>query len=166
MREKKLRIEICNRQRDLKISPKLVREVALGAAPEEWRGATLSVVVVCGGEMTELNRRHTGREGETDVLAFALESEFDAAAGERVVGEIIVNASLAQAEAAARGIEPFHELLLYVAHGTLHIRGYDDHTAADRKAMYAREAEVLARAGIPYPRPVPKNQARSGRKKL
>jgi ssRNA-specific RNase YbeY (16S rRNA maturation enzyme) len=33
-------------------------------------------------------------------------------------------------------------------HGLLHLQGYDDHTAADARAMHRREDELLTAAGF------------------
>jgi rRNA maturation RNase YbeY len=132
------------------------------AAPREWAGGELSLAVVDGREMTRLNRRFTGRRGQTDVLAFPLADDLSASAdkspGSLMVGEIIVNASLAAREARTRGARPIHELALYALHGALHLSGYDDHNPQDRSAMYSQEAEVLRRAGIPCTRQLPKRQ--------
>ena len=45
------------------------------------------------------------------------------------------------------------ELLLYVAHGTLHLLGWDDDTPERRHRMNARAAAILERAGIPEAAP-------------
>jgi len=37
------------------------------------------------------------------------------------------------------------ELLRYVAHGVLHLLGYDDHRPADRAKMWKRQERELAR---------------------
>jgi probable rRNA maturation factor len=124
------------------------------AAPREWAGGELSLAVVDGREMARLNRRFTGRRGQTDVLAFPLADGLSPAA--LMVGEVVVNASVATREARRRGAEPIHELTLYALHGVLHLAGYDDHNPRDRSAMYSREEEILRRAGIPYTRRLPK----------
>jgi probable rRNA maturation factor len=126
------------------------------AAPREWAGGELSLAVVDGRKMTELNRRFTGRRGQTDVLAFPLAD--GPSPGALMVGEIVVNASLAAREARGRGAQPIHELTLYALHGALHLAGYDDHDPQDRNAMYSREEKILRRAGIPYTRRLPKRR--------
>lgn len=40
------------------------------------------------------------------------------------------------------------ELALYVAHGCLHLAGYDDHTPAAFRRMHAREDQLLAQLGL------------------
>ncbi len=150
MAAKSVRVDIANRQKELAVPRKEIRRCLQLAAPEEWRGAALSVVVVGSDEMTQLNRRFTGREGDTDVLAFPLDD--DRGGDERQVGEIVVSASRAAREAGARGVEPRDELLLYVVHGVLHLLGYDDHSPEQQRDMYEKEASVLDETGVAYVR--------------
>jgi probable rRNA maturation factor len=149
-----LRVKVFDRRNMLRnFRARVIRLLRL-AAPREWAGGELSLAVVDGREMTRLNRRFTGRRGQTDVLAFPLADGPSPAA--LMVGEIVVNASLAAREARQRGAQPIHELTLYALHGALHLAGYDDHNPQDRSSMYSREEEVLRQAGIPYTRRLPK----------
>ena len=150
MRILMITVQIANRQKRIKVPPALIRKVVRLAGKDTWAGATISVSLLDHEEMVELNRRFTGRDGDTDVLAFPLEDERESE--ERVVGEIVVCASRAEREARARNVEPAEELLLYVVHGAVHLLGYDDHSAADKRRMYAREEEILQRAGVRYVR--------------
>lgn len=141
-----LTVRYCEEQNLTRISRRQLTRLLRLAAPEQWSDAELSVTSVNGERMAVLNERYTGRRGETDVLAFPLE---DAAnPDEALLGEIVVSASRALEEAQARGVRPQDELALYVLHGALHLMGYDDRSPAERHKMYAREAELLARAGI------------------
>lgn len=138
-----LTVHLANAQRVIKVTKRDVTRLMRLAAPADWADAELSVAVVDGERMSEVNERHTGRRGDTDVLAFPLEDASDA-----LVGEVVVSAARAVEEAAARGIDAADELALYLVHGALHLQGHGDHTTADRRRMYAREREVLAAAGF------------------
>ena len=140
-----LRVVITNRQKEVSLPRPRFAKAARISAGDRWERGELSLVVVSGDEMCALNREHTGRSGQTDVLAFCLEERH---MPDDVVGEVIVNASLASMEAARRGIEPLDELTLYVVHGVLHLVGYDDDSPANRRKMYSREREVLAQLGV------------------
>lgn len=146
-----VKVLFADRQREVALRRSEVVALAQAASPTRWKGKALSVVLVDGREMTALNGRFTGREGDTDVLAFDLASPPD-----ETVGEIIVNATRAVKEARARGVEPREELALYVAHGLAHLLGFDDHCAADRRRMYAREESILSAAGWRSVRNVPR----------
>ena len=145
-----LQVHISNRQGRIEVDrPRLVKIVRL-AAPGEWEDSEVSVAVVDGEQMAALNRKHTGRTGETDVLAFHLDDLV--LPNDKLLGEIVVSAGMALAEAKARRVSPEDELALYVLHGVLHLAGLDDHSAAARREMYAREKEVCAAADVPYTR--------------
>lgn len=148
-----LRVRVSDRLNVLGASRAQVTRLLRLAAPPGWEGAELSLAVVSGNEMAALNKRYTGRRGETDVLAFSLQGDPSPAAP--TVGEIVVNASLAAREAAGRGGSAVHELALYALHGALHLAGYDDHDAGSRREMYSREEELLRRAGLPSMRDRP-----------
>ena len=47
-----------------------------------------------------------------------------------------------------RGIPPLHELVLYVVHGALHLKGYDDRRSEERRRMRREERRVLGRLGM------------------
>jgi len=141
------RVEISNRQKLVSVPRAAVRRLARAAARGAWGDRTISIAVVDAAEMIALNQRFTGRDGLTDVLAFAYPG--DAAGPDDPAGEVIVCAAVAVREAQARRVEPVHELLLYVAHGLAHLRGLDDSTPAERRRIRACEAALLEEAGLP-----------------
>jgi probable rRNA maturation factor len=102
-------------------------------------GGRLSLAVVSDATMRRVNREFHDCDEPTDVLAFALgaggRDGFDA--------EVIVSLDTARREAAAHGVEPASELLLYVVHGVLHLMGHDDHALADARRMHARALSIL-----------------------
>ena len=86
----------------------------------------------------KINRRFLKHDFATDVISFPL--------GTDLLGELVISAEFAVGEAAKRKIPVEEELLRYVAHGILHLLGYDDHDPADRAAMWARQERELSRA--------------------
>jgi len=141
-----LNVAIADRQSALKLNRALIRKLARAAGPEHWSHSAVSIAVVDDAAITDLNSRYLGKARPTDVLAFPLD---DVDASDRpLIGEVVVSAERAAEEAAARGLRPEEELALYVVHGILHLCGYDDHDAAGRRAMRAREAEILAAFGL------------------
>ena len=138
-------ITVSNRQRTVSVDPERVREAGRKAAIYAGGPAgNLSIVLVGERAMRRLNREFAGMRGTTDVLAFDL-SEGPESGAHDVAGEVVVNASLALAEATRRGVRPVDELLLYVVHGVLHLGGYRDGDAGDKRAMRAAERAVTAR---------------------
>jgi probable rRNA maturation factor len=108
-------------------------------------GGHVVVAFVEDDEIQRLNERWLNHEGPTDVLTFDLR---DDAAGMRMEGQIVASLDTAGREAAARGIEWRHELILYVTHATFHLLGYDDTSASQKRRMHTREDEVLTSLGI------------------
>jgi probable rRNA maturation factor len=114
----------------------------------------LSVILVDRDQMSEYNRRFMGRSGPTDVLAFPLE---DLVAGETpprlageppvVLGDVFLCPIEIEERSRAEGVDFDGFLHLLLAHGILHLLGYDhqDDPAAD--AMERREEELLALIG-------------------
>ena len=137
-------VSIANRQNCISVPRALIRKLLRLAGEGVWQ--KLSVAVVGRDEMVDLNRRFTRRDEETDVLAFPLAD--DRTPEENVDGEIVVCAARAEREARLRGVEPEEELLLYVVHGAVHLLGYEDHSPAGRRRMYAHEAKILEGAGV------------------
>ena len=100
----------------------------------------LSVVFLSDAEMAELHGRFLNDPSPTDVITFPSQAEDDFA------GEICVSAETAWRESRRRGIPLSREMCLYLAHGWLHLAGYDDVAEDDRLAMREAEKEVLEAA--------------------
>lgn len=111
-------------------------------------GAELRFVWVTEAAIASMNRRFLAHEGPTDVLAFDLSSPLPASLpGEsRTVGEIYVCPAVAARAARKYSTTPEQELLLYMAHGVLHLAGEDDHTPQGRRRMRRLEKRLLAAA--------------------
>jgi probable rRNA maturation factor len=105
------------------------------AAEEVLGDREVVVALVDDATIAELNQRFLGEEGPTDVLSFPQ-------------GEIVVSAETALREAQERGIPPLHELILYVVHGALHLKGFDDRRSEERRRMRREERRILERLGV------------------
>jgi probable rRNA maturation factor len=149
-------IEIADRQRILAIDRRwLARVVDRALVAAGVVRAEIGVLLVDDTAIARLHDRWLGLPGATDVLTFDLS---DGGATDVLHGDIAVSTATARRVARELGWQPRHEVAYYVVHGLLHLAGSDDRTAADRRAMRARERVVMAAAGLPRP-PV----ARSGR---
>ena len=141
-------IPVTNRQRRVRVVADQVRTVvkAVFAAEGGGREPSVSVALVNDATIREVNRAHLGHDWATDAIAF--DYGLDETAPDDVQGEVVVSGETAQREAEERGKDPVHELLLYVAHGTLHLLGWDDETPAARGAMNRRATAILRSAGF------------------
>lgn len=103
----------------------------------------VSVALVDDSTMRELNRSYRGYDKPTDVLAFALrEGEAFAPVDEEPLGDVIVSIPTARRQAAARRRSVLDEVTMLVAHGLLHLLGYDHATKAEEKVMTAKTREL------------------------
>ena len=100
-------------------------------------GISLAIVVTGHVALRRLNRDFAGVDAPTDVLSFE--------SGEpgEYLGEVIISAPRARAQA-KRGGHPFiDEMRLLVIHGVLHLLGYDHDTPDRKQRMWAAQAKAL-----------------------
>jgi probable rRNA maturation factor len=97
--------------------------------------AELSVLLTGDAEIQQLNRTYRKKNRPTDVLAFAQrEVELGEKAG-RILGDVVVSVPTARRQAEARGLGVMSELTMLLAHGLLHLLGWDHDTAAKDRRM-------------------------------
>ena len=112
---------------------------------EGVRHAMLSIAFLADRAMATLNRRHLGKRGPTDVIAFGFSRPDDSAP---VIGDIYISPGVARANALAHRVGVREELARLVVHGTLHVLGHD-HPEDDSRMgspMWRRQERLLARA--------------------
>lgn len=101
--------------------------------------AELSVLFVGAKAMRRLNLTYRGVDRDTDVLAFPL--------GERgLAGDVVVSLDMALRRARGLRTTVGREILLYLAHGILHLRGLDDADRKGSEAMERRQEAILREA--------------------
>ena len=142
-------VEVTNRQRTLRLGPRwLAGIVRRGLAREGIDTAEIGILLVNDRGIAALHERWLDVPGPTDVITFDLSAGGDP---RHLQGDLVVSTETAARTARELGWNPRHEVAYYVIHGLLHLAGYDDHTAADRRAMRARERVLLAACGLPAP---------------
>jgi probable rRNA maturation factor len=109
-------------------------------------GAELSIVIADDQTVQELNRRYRDRDETTDVLSFGLEEESDFATPPgaiRQLGEVVISIPTARRQAEDAGHDLQDELHHLLAHGILHILGYDHEQQDEAQVMRKKEEAVL-----------------------
>lgn len=101
-------------------------------------GGDLSIVFLSDAEMGDLHGTFLGDPSPTDVITFPGDPEFGEA------GEICIGVERAAAVYPEHQSTLSHEILLYLAHGWLHLAGYDDVSDEDRLRMRQAEQEAMA----------------------
>ena len=119
---------------------------ATGEAPSE-----VSLVFTDDEAIRELNASWRGKDKPTNVLSFPA---FPIAPGDvlpPMLGDIVLAIETISREASLEE-KPFeHHLIHLIAHGFLHLLGYDHETEEEAEVMEAMERRVLARLAIPDP---------------
>jgi probable rRNA maturation factor len=112
----------------------------------------LSVLLTDDVAIHELNLEHRGKDKPTDVLAFPQEIETPAEAalaaargGELVLGDVVISLDTAERQARSRRRELIDEVCFLLAHGLLHLVGYD-HAEPDEKREMTRMTRRLVKA--------------------
>jgi probable rRNA maturation factor len=115
----------------------------------------VTVLLVSDDEMASYNERFLDRSGPTDVLAFPVEEltpgfvpEHDPAGPPLVIGDVIVAPAYVRRQADETEVGFDEEMALMVAHGILHLLGYDHIEDGDAELMERREAELLSMVGV------------------
>lgn len=112
---------------------------------ERVRDALISVAFLDRRAMAALNRRHLGRRGATDVIAFGLTR---ADPRMPVIGDIYIAPDVAREQAREHGVGIREELTRLAVHGTLHVLGHDhpEDESRMRSPMWRRQEALLDRA--------------------
>jgi probable rRNA maturation factor len=136
------RITVLNRQRQLKIDRKGVGLFCAGLLHSlEQPDRTLTVVFVGAREIRSMNRCYRGKDYPTDVLSFSygrIKME-----GKSFLGEIVIAPAIAVNHAVRYAVTPEKEIRKLLAHGTLHLLGYDHER--DEGQMNRMQAKLMRR---------------------
>lgn len=115
----------------------------------------VSVSFVDNEEIHQINRQFRDIDRATDVLSFPLltfeEGEIpDLNEKEEVLlGDIIISLERAREQAEEYGHSLKREIAFLTAHSMLHLLGYDHMEEEEEKEMFAKQREILNKAGIP-----------------
>lgn len=131
--------------------------------------AELSILLTDDATIQKLNRSYRGKDRPTDVLSFPVSTPVpDNAWLPQILGDIVISLPTAarQAEGRKRSLED--EVRWLLAHGILHLVGYDHDTPTKKHAMVlvTRRLIVAAMRGTrkesktPDPRPTSKTATR------
>jgi probable rRNA maturation factor len=144
MRDEQPTITVLNRQRRVAVRTAALQQFAESAldeclkvpsrnADELSRLSELSVILVSDRRMAELHRRFLQQAGPTDVITFQH-------------GEIFVSTETARRQARRFTTSLEHELRLYIAHGLLHLHGFDDKQPTAAAEMKRAQEKLVNRA--------------------
>ena len=123
--------------------------------------AEVSLLLVDNAQIRQLNREYRGKDVATDVLSFpqidlspsgespdrkTLEENRDPGTGETVLGDIVLSVERAMEQADEYGHSIRTELAFLMAHGLLHLLGYDHEKGKEMEQTMNRLQESILQA--------------------
>ena len=109
-------------------------------------GEGVTLLLTDDATVRDLNARFRQKDAATNVLSFPAPPN-----PEKHLGDVALAYGVCAREAAEQGKPLAHHLQHLVAHGVLHLLGYDHMTDAEAEAMEGLERVVLAGLGISDP---------------
>ena len=124
----------------------LAARAAGSALAEAGVQGGLAILLADDARLAELNAAFRSKAGPTNVLSFPAPENPDG-----WLGDVALAFGTCVREAEAQGKPLEHHLQHLVAHGVLHLVGYDHGTDAEAAEMEGLEVKILAGLGIPDP---------------
>src|SRR5258706_2826642 len=135
---------LVTRKRNLKHSVPARLIARLGnemLAAMELPEAELSVLLTDDSEIRRLNREHRQMDKPTDVLAFAMDERVPDPAG--ILGDVVISLDTAERQARSRHRPLIEEVRFLLAHGVLHLVGYDHAEPAEKREMVGMTRKLV-----------------------
>ena len=85
-----------------------------------------------------MNEAHLNHSYFTDILTFPMPS------GQGICGDILISIDRTRDNAKQLNARPINELHRVMAHGALHLIGYNDDTESNKKEMRSKEDQWLS----------------------
>jgi probable rRNA maturation factor len=123
------------RLRDSKLLKRIISRIVSDAG---LKGGVADVVITTDEKVYEINREFLGHDYFTDIITFNYNK------GKSVNGEIYISAQRVKENAEKFGVALNSEIRRVIFHGFLHLCGYDDSTAEEKKRMSEMEEMYLA----------------------
>lgn len=99
--------------------------------------AELSVLLTDDAKIRALNLAHRRKDAPTDVLAFAMREGAHARKADPLLGDVVISLPTAKRQARAHGLTLAEEARMLLAHGLLHLLGFDHRNRAEERRMKA-----------------------------
>lgn len=118
------------------------------------RNTEVSILIVDNSYIQELNFIYRSQNKPTDVLSFAMneaadnEPDYDTGSEVNLLGDIVISIEQALVQSKEYGHSLERELGFLVAHGMLHLLGYDHENEEERQLMRSLEEKVLKEAKL------------------
>ena len=98
---------------------------------------TLVFLFVEDNEILEMNKKFLKHDYYTDVITFGDLKD------KKISGDIAISIEIVLENSKTYGLEFEDELIRVMAHGLLHIMGYNDKTSSDKSVMSQKENKAI-----------------------
>jgi probable rRNA maturation factor len=138
-------VAVVDRQRAARVSAVRIEAFAQFLLARERRpGAQVTILLVGDRAIRTLNRRWRGKDAATDVLSFSQREGEGGALHPELLGDVVVSVATTKRQAQENRCCLAAELDRLVAHGLLHLLGYEhEGDAAGARIMRRREEALL-----------------------
>ena len=106
--------------------------------------AELSILLCDDGTIRQLNRRYRNKNKATDVLAFPMQEGPGPAPNPGLLGDVVISLPTAARQASEHDRPIIQEVTFLLAHGLLHLLGYDHAAKREEREMRAQTEDLLA----------------------
>ncbi|MEO8056287.1 MAG: rRNA maturation RNase YbeY [Acidobacteriota bacterium] len=113
------------------------------------RPLSLSVLLCGDRRMRTLNKTWRRKDRSTDVLSFPSLEESSSSRSSSFLGDLVIDVPYATRQARRRGHAVSREIQILLAHGLLHLLGYDHETDDGKMFRLQRRLVVVAFGGGP-----------------
>jgi len=151
-------LTIRSRQKSHTVDAWLLRRLAKWALAETESGQVakpvsheLGVYLVGPVEMAKANERYLQHDGPTDVITFDYGTPGAAPKPGPVLGDIFICPVVAEEFAGELKTSWTEEVVRYLIHGILHLRGYDDSAPGPCRTMKREENRLMKLAAERFP---------------
>ena len=155
----KIRVIISDRQKEIKIPTgirMLIRRCCNAVLKmEDFKGsAEVSISLVDNKYIQNLNKQYRDKDIPTDVLSFPMckggTYDIDPDNGAKILGDVVISVEKVIEQSKLYGHSMQREIAYLVAHGMLHILGYDhEKSNLDKLHMREKEEKVMNLLGLP-----------------
>ena len=140
-----MNIEILNNQKKIKIDKKKIKRATAKFLRhlKQRKDCILNLAFVSPGSIRQVNKKYFKRNRVTDVIAIE-PGRFNREIFNNYLGDIILCPQKAKENSKRFDTSTESEILLYIAHGILHLLHYDDLNKIDRLKMKKKQQELMA----------------------
>ncbi|MBU1613507.1 MAG: rRNA maturation RNase YbeY [bacterium] len=123
-----------------------MKTVRIAAKFEKKIKGEVEINTVSDKKIKEINRIYRGKDSVTDVLSFAWKEE--EGVNEKSLGQIFISCDKIKRQAKEFGVSANEEFVRMLAHGLLHLVGYDHANKKEEKKMFDLQEKIVAETVI------------------